>query len=139
MTFFLYLPGWEIRILCSHCPYYAEKGFILHCPINYGSLNCGDIIQNQLVDPEGFQLIIGFIILFGYPFPFLIINGQYILVFLIVSIPIIMFWVLLKYSCLRCINFSCPSNRASREIINEFLKRNPVLRKAWEEKSWKIT
>ncbi|MCK4480005.1 MAG: hypothetical protein KAV01_05725, partial [Candidatus Lokiarchaeota archaeon] len=29
---------WEIRILCSHCPYYAEEGRKLHCIANYGSL-----------------------------------------------------------------------------------------------------
>ncbi|HDQ73467.1 MAG TPA: hypothetical protein ENN19_15435 [Chloroflexi bacterium] len=26
----LFFELWEIRILCSHCPYYAEEGRVLH-------------------------------------------------------------------------------------------------------------
>ena len=32
----LFFSLWEIRILCSHCPYYAEGDRILHCIANYG-------------------------------------------------------------------------------------------------------
>ncbi|MFW9873309.1 MAG: hypothetical protein ACFFG0_09420 [Candidatus Thorarchaeota archaeon] len=35
-TFFF--EFWEIRILCSHCPYYAEEGNTLHCIANYSNL-----------------------------------------------------------------------------------------------------
>ena len=27
---------WEARVLCRHCPYWAEAGTILHCHANYG-------------------------------------------------------------------------------------------------------
>ena len=31
-------PRIEIRVLCSHCPYYAEEGRILHCLANHGTI-----------------------------------------------------------------------------------------------------
>ena len=34
--FFFFI--WEARVLCRHCPYWAEEGRILHCHANYGVL-----------------------------------------------------------------------------------------------------
>ncbi len=130
MIFFFTL--WEIRILCSHCPYYAEKGRVLHCIANYGSLKVWKYHPEPMSKSEKVQLIIGFIILCGYPFPFLILGGQYILAFLALWGGIMFFWTLQKYTCSKCINFSCPLNRVSKEVVEEFLKRNSVMRKAWE-------
>ena len=32
--FFFFI--WEARVLCRHCPYWAEAGTTLHCHANYG-------------------------------------------------------------------------------------------------------
>jgi len=138
MVIFIYFPGWEIRILCSHCPYYAEKGRVLHCIANYGSPKVWKYHPEPMSRPEKAQLIIGFITLVGYPFPFLILGRQYILGFLALWGGAIFFWTLRKYTCSKCVNFSCPLNQVPKEVIDEYLERNPVMRKAWEENGWQI-
>jgi len=87
---------------------------------------------------EKIQLLIGFIILVGYPLIFLILGSQFI--FLIVSIIEIFafFSFLITKRCGSCLNFSCPFNHVKKEVIDCFLKKNPVMRKAWEEKGYKI-
>ena len=34
----LFFFVWEARVLCSHCPYWAEESRVLHCHANYGVL-----------------------------------------------------------------------------------------------------
>lgn len=43
-----------------------------------------------------------------------------------------------KYTCSKCINFSCLLNRVPKEVVDEYLKRNPIMRKAWKENGWQI-
>ena len=129
---------WEIRILCSHCPYYAEEGKTLHCNANYGSLKLWKYHPEPMNLSEKIQLIIGFIIFGGYPLIFLILGGQFI--FLIVSIIeiFIYFSFLIIKRCGNCPNFSCPFNRVKKEVVDSFLKKNLVMRKAWEETGYLI-
>ena len=134
----IFFNFWEIRILCSHCPYYAEKGKILRCIANYGSLKVWKYHPEPMRNSEKVQLIIGFIILFIYPFIFLIIGKQYIFTLLTAWGGIMFVWTLRKYTCSKCINFSCPLNRVSKDVVDEYLKRNPVMRRAWEENGWQI-
>ena len=70
---------WEIRILCSHCPYYAEKSFVLHCIANYGCPKFWKYHPEPISTSERIQLVIGFAAISGYPLPFLILGGQYFL------------------------------------------------------------
>jgi multidrug resistance efflux pump len=74
----IFFELWEIRILCSHCPYYAEKGRTLHCIANYGSLKVWEYRPGPMSTFGKVQLWIGFAILGGYPFPFMILGGQYL-------------------------------------------------------------
>ena len=122
---------WEIRILCSHCPYYAEKGRLLHCIANYGSLKLWKYHPERIKRIEKIQLIFGFIILGGYPFPFLIMGNQFILAGISMWGLIMVFWTLRKYTCSRCVNFSCFLNTVPPEIVNMYVDRNPVLKEAW--------
>jgi hypothetical protein len=121
---------WEIRILCSHCPYYAEKGRLLHCIANYGSLKLWEYHPEQIKKREKIQLILGFIILGGYPFPFLILSNQFIFAGMSMWGLIMFFWTLRKYTCSRCVNFSCILNTVPPEVVTLYIKRNPVLREA---------
>ncbi|MCW3986976.1 MAG: hypothetical protein NWE87_01520, partial [Candidatus Bathyarchaeota archaeon] len=129
---------WEIRILCSHCPYYAEKSVILHCIANYGCPKFWKYHPEPISNSEKIQLLIGFIVICGYPFPLLVLGEQFILLSLTVWGLIMFFWTLQKYTCSKCVNFSCLLNRVPKEVVDEYLKRNPVMRKAWEEIGWEL-
>ena len=130
----IFFGFWEIRILCSHCPFYAKKGRVLHCIANYGCPKLWKFHPEPISRSEKIQLVAGFIIMCGYPFPFLILGRQFVLLILTVG-GLTIFWVtLLKFTCSRCINFSCLLNRVRKETVDEYLKRNPTIREAWERK-----
>jgi len=123
---------WESRILCRHCPFYSEKEKILHCIANYGAYKLWNYDPKPMTSSEKAQLIIGFLILAGYPLFFIFIGNQYL--FLLISIAGlgIFFGILLFRTCSKCVNFSCPLNRVPKTIVNAYLKRNPVMKCAWE-------
>ena len=134
---------WEIRILCSHCPYYAERGRTLHCIANYGSLKLWRYRPEPMGRSEKVQLWIGFAILGGYPFPFMVLGavtsgGLGAVLWAVVALwgLVMFFWTLRLYTCSRCVNFSCPLNTVPEEIVEAYLARNPVMREAWEESGW---
>jgi hypothetical protein len=134
----LFFEFWEIRILCSHCPYYAEKGHTLHCIANYGSLKIWKYRPGPMSKSGKIQLWAGFAILVGYPFPFLLLGGQFAFAFLALWGAVLFFWTLNKYVCSQCVNFSCPLNRVPKKVVDEYLKRNPTMRQAWEESGWRM-
>ncbi|MDA3917214.1 MAG: hypothetical protein PF690_09600 [Deltaproteobacteria bacterium] len=35
------------------------------------------------------------------------------------------------FLCSQCMNFACPMNRVKDEVRRDFLKRNPIIAKAW--------
>jgi hypothetical protein len=124
---------WEIRILCSHCPYYAEQGHTLHCIANYGCPKVWTYRPGPISRSEKMQLLIGFVILGGYPFLFLILGRQYAFTAIALWGLVMFFWSLRKHVCSRCINFSCVLNTVPKEIVDAYLQRNPTMRKAWEQ------
>lgn len=129
---------WEIRILCSHCPFYAEEGKTIHCMANYGSVKIWKFHPEPMDLSEKIQLIIGFFILMGYPLIFLILGKEFIIL-LIAFIEIVLFFSFLEIKrCAKCLNFSCPFNRVKKEVVDNFLKKNPIMRKAWEETGYKF-
>ena len=129
----------ESYVICNHCPYYAnESQRVLHCTIDKGKLKTGKYNPGPTTTAERFAFAIGALILIGYPVPFLIIGGLIIpLIFLIVGAIAWLVSIQLKV-CSDCINFACPLNRVSKSIRDEFLKRNPIIKSAWEEKGYKI-
>jgi hypothetical protein len=130
---------WEIRILCSHCPFYAEEARTLHCIANYSSLKIWKYHPEPMNTSEKIQLIVGFIILVGYPLIFLILGRQFIILIISIIEILIFFSFLLIRRCGKCVNFSCPFNRVDKECVDIFLKNNPTMRKAWEEVGYKIS
>ena len=34
--------------------------------------------------------------------------------------------------CIRCINFSCPVIAVPKPLVDAYLRRNPLMREAWE-------
>jgi hypothetical protein len=134
----IFFEVWEIRILCSHCPYYAEAGHTLHCIANYSSLKLWKYRPEPMSRPEKAQIWIGFTILVGYPFPFMLLGGQFALAFVALWGGILFFWTLQKYTCSQCVNFSCPLNRVPKRVVDAYLRRNPVMRQAWEAHGWNL-
>lgn len=135
----IFFGFWEPGIICSHCPYYAEERRALRCILKYGfTPKFRKYRPEPISKSEKVQIGIGFTILAGYPFLFLILGGQYILAALAIWGMVISCWTLQKYLCPKCINFSCTMNQVPKEVVDEYLKRNPVMRKAWEEHGWQI-
>ena len=134
MIFFFAL--WEIKILCSHCPYYAQDGWTLRCNANFGCPKFWQYNPSPMSTAEKVQLILGFAILFVSPPATLFYIGQMNFA-LLTSFGLFIFgWHLIKYHCAKCVNFSCPFNGVPKEEIDEFLQQNPIMRQAWEEAGW---
>jgi hypothetical protein len=129
---------WEIRILCSHCPYYAERGHTLNCIANYGCPKVWKYHPEPISTSEKVQLIVGFAILGGYPFPFLILGQRYAMALIAVWALAMFFWSLRRYVCSQCVNFSCILNDVPKEIVDAYLERNPVMRRAWEDSGYRL-
>lgn len=72
------------------------------------------------------------LILLGFPYPFLLIAEQYLLAAIALSGMVCWVFTVKKFLCPRCPNFSCPLNRVPKYVVDAYLKRNPVMREAWE-------
>jgi hypothetical protein len=125
---------WENRILCSHCPYYAQEGRFLRCHTHYGFYKLWRYHPEPMSRSEKIQWLIGIAMSFIYPLFFLVIGKQYFMLFLS-SIGIVL-WILiaLTRNCKNCINLSCPFNRVPKNIKKEYLKQNKIMGEAWERK-----
>ena len=127
---------WENRVLCSHCPFYAEQGgqgHVLHCYANYGLYKLWPYDPRPMSSSHKVQFLIALGVFVGYPLPFLITSVQYF--YLSITLIGIVAWLtILKLRiCPKCLNFSCPFNSVPKNVVDDFLKHNPVMRKAWEE------
>ncbi|MFZ5881903.1 MAG: hypothetical protein ACOY0R_21245 [Chloroflexota bacterium] len=125
---------WEARVLCRHCPYWAEESNVLHCHANYGVVKIWKYQPGPMSKSEKIQFIIGALLLIGFPFPFLVLGQEYLLVLIGLSAVVSGTFILRRNVCNRCINFSCPMNAVPKETMNAFFARNPVIQKAWESK-----
>jgi len=135
---FIFFEFWEIRILCSHCPFYAEDVKTIHCIANYGSVKLWKYHPEPMNKSEKIQLMIGFLIFGGYPLLFMMIGGQW--VWFIISLAAVgfFFFRLIITTCNKCVNFSCPLNRVPKNLVDEYLKQNPAMREDWEKVGYKL-
>ena len=131
----VFFEFWEIKILCSHCPYYGEDNKLLNCNANYGSMKIWKYNPAPMTLSEKIQLMIGFLIISAiilFPSVILIIHHHY----LVSSIPaiglVLFYFVLRKYHCSECPNFSCPFNTVPKDVAEGFIKRHPAMKKAWK-------
>ncbi|OGO15153.1 MAG: hypothetical protein A2Z14_18235 [Chloroflexi bacterium RBG_16_48_8] len=129
---------WEARILCCHCPFWAEESRVLHCLANYGVIKIWRYHPEPMSRSEQAQFLIGAGILVLYPLPFLILGEQYLLT-VILLVGLISFWFSLKkHVCSHCVNFSCPLNGVPKSIVDVYLQRNPMMRLAWEARGYRL-
>jgi hypothetical protein len=121
----------EIRVMCSHCPHYAEPGKNLQCWANYGSPRLWKYHPGPMSTVEKIIFEAGLILIFGYPLIFLVIGMQWLLL-AVYALTSASFYATLKHSyCSQCMNFACPLNHVSMEVREAFFARNPVVSAAW--------
>jgi hypothetical protein len=133
MFMIFYFGFWVTRILCSHCPYYAESSRTLHCIANYGCPKIWEYHPEPMSLSGKVQLLIALTILMGYPFPFLILGRELIFVFVAALSILSIVISLLGFICRRCVNFSCPLNRVPKWLARRYLEMNPIMQQAWEK------
>lgn len=161
IAYVIYIPVmlgiFETRFLCSHCPYYAEDSKILHCLANHGNPKLWRYHPEPMNRLEKFLMVFFVVAMVYFIFPlavegygiwFVAVNyAEYGLISLLGLVGImvasllvgISFILVLKtFFCPRCVNFSCPLNTVPKPVIDEYLKKNDVMRKAWEESGWQI-
>ncbi len=147
-VFWIFFFGFfEIRVLCSHCPYYAEEGRTLHCLANHGTIK----LWNYHPEPMKIWEILGFLggALFFVVFPVIaelwgvyqlwIAAPEINLIILVLGVLIVLstlggglFFVFLRKNiCSTCVNFSCPLNSVPKHLVDAYLKKNLIMREAW--------
>lgn len=128
----LYFSVVEIRVMCSHCPHYAEEGSTLRCWANHGSPKLWRYRPGPMSFSEKFVFLAGFAVVWGMPLPFFVLEGLWFLgaVYLLVTAGF--FLTLATHLCSRCMNFACPLNRVPEPARAAFFRCNPVLAEAWE-------
>ncbi len=121
----------EIRVMCSHCPHYAESDSALKCWANYGSPKIWRYRPGPMSIIEKTIFLGGFVIIWGYPLLFLISGLQWFLLIVYVLSVAGFFMTLKTFLCSQCMNFACPLNAVEDEIRRDFFYRNPEVAKAW--------
>lgn len=129
---------WEARILCSHCPMWAEESRVLHCHANHGVIKIWKYRPGPMSRSEQVQFIVGALLLIGFPFIFLLLGKEYLLTLIGLATAINAAFFLRETACRECINFSCPMNVVPKRIVDAYLERNPVMRAAWEASGYRL-
>ena len=134
----LFFFGWEARVLCSHCPYWVEESHVLHCHANYGVLKFWKYRPGPMSRSEQVQFAGGAILLLLIPIVILFVGGQNLLGAIATVSGLSWGYLLRRNVCNRCINFSCPMNAVPKELVNAYLRFNPVMQHAWEEHGYRL-
>lgn len=148
--------GLEALVLCRHCPYYTDSNKTLTCwALRF-------MPKWWKPDPRPMNRLERFVMKFlvwnltmvwavpfaAYGIYYVAINQQEfgpvvlsamvgILIALVLSIW--QFNVIMKmHNCNRCVSFSCPKNIVPKEIVDEYLRRNPVMMDAWVASGYKL-
>jgi hypothetical protein len=135
---FLFFFVWEARVLCSHCPFWAEEGRVLHCHANYGVIKIWRFHPEPMSKAEKAQFVIGVFLFVVYPFIFMLLGGQYLLILIALSAALNFGFSLKRNVCTRCINFSCPMNGVPKSVVDAYLRQNPVMLQAWEASGYRV-
>ncbi len=123
----------EIRVMCSHCPHYAEPSTkSLKCWANYGSPKFWQYRPGPMSKMEKIIFIGGLVIIFFYPLIFLLLEENWLLIIMYLLLSFSFALLLHKVLCPHCMNFACPLNRVKKDVREEFFKNNPLVGKAWK-------
>ena len=129
----------EIRVMCSHCPHYAEPGMkSLKCWANYGSPKLWKYRPGPMSIIEKIVFITGLIMVFSIPVVFFVILQYWFLLIIYTMTVGVFFTTLRAHLCSKCMNFACSLNNVKDEDRNEFFKNNPIVAKAWKKNKGEI-
>lgn len=121
----------EIRVMCSHCPHYAEQGKSLQCWANHGSPKLWKYRPGPMSGLETMGFFGGMILVWGYPLPFLVLLGSWLMLALYLITTAAFFMTLKMFLCSQCINFACPLNSVDQAGRELFFERNPSVAEHW--------
>lgn len=121
----------EIRVMCSHCPHYAESPSSLKCWANYGSPKLWKYRPGPMSFIEKTIFFGSFVVVWGYPLPFLVIGKQLFLLLLYSMTTIGFFMTLIIFMCSQCMNFACPLNNVDENVRRQFFNKNPIVADAY--------
>jgi hypothetical protein len=122
----------EIRVMCSHCPHYAEEGSSLRCWANYGSPKLWKYRPGPMSTAERVVFFAGLVAVFGYPVGFLAAGGLWFLLALYLLVTAAFAVTLKRFLCSQCMNFACPLNSVPQHVRVLFWESNPRIGKAWK-------
>ena len=124
----------EIRVMCSHCPHYAESALSsLKCWANYGSPKKWKYRPGPMNILEKFVFIGSFVIIWGYPLVLTLLAKQLFLLIIYCMTTGGFFMTLKSLMCSRCINFACPLNGVDEQTRALFFEKSPSVGEAWKE------
>jgi hypothetical protein len=121
----------EIRVMCSHCPHYAEVGGTLKCWANYGSPKVWKYRPGPMTRTENIIFFAGLVAVFGYPVIWLVVGQSWLLLVLFALTTTGGFLAMQQTMCSQCMNFACPLNRVGPATREKFWARNPCIATAW--------
>jgi hypothetical protein len=125
----------EIRVMCSHCPHYAEPSTkTLKCWANYGAPKIWKYRPGPMSKAEKIIFIIGMVTVLAYPLVFIILISAWDYLVIYVLAVAAFFTTLRMFLCSQCMNFACSFNRVDEETRDKFFAKNPVVAKAWGKK-----
>lgn len=122
----------EIRVMCSHCPHYAEPGRSLRCWANYGAPKLWAYRPGPMSRAETSWFAAGMLAVLGYPLAFLLLGGQWLLLLLYALTTVAAATTLKMSFCTQCMNFACPLNGVGEDARRAFFEHNPAVAQAWE-------
>jgi len=123
----------EIRVMCSHCPHYAEDGLTLGCWANHGSPKLWKYRPGPMSAPEKLAFFCGLAVICVYPLPFFWIGERWFLLALYFLTNAAFFMTLKLFLCSQCINFACPLNSVGKAARDLFFERNPSVAEHWDK------
>jgi hypothetical protein len=122
----------EIRVMCSHCPHYAEEGASLQCWANYGAPRLWKYRPGPMSKMETIVFFSGLAIVIAYPLVFFMLNTWWFGLLLYATLISGAYMSMRRLMCNQCINFACPLNITPRQVRDKFFDRNPVVAEAWQ-------
>jgi len=122
----------EIRVMCSHCPHYAEPGETLKCWANYGAPKLWAYRPGPMSGTETFWFFAGLAAVWVYPLVFLLMGRQWFLLMVYLLTTAAAGSTLRMFLCTQCMNFACPLHNAGDKARQLFFARNPGVAEGWE-------
>lgn len=125
----------EIRVMCSHCPHYAEPDTnSLQCWANYGSPKLWKYRPGPMTRWENFVFFAGLLIITAYPLVCIIIGAQWLLLVVFIIATSGMAVKMGSLMCAHCINFACPFNHVDQGTREMFFSLNTTVAFVWKDK-----